>query len=384
MTGRAIFAIVLGAHAVIHLLGFLKAYGVARMPQLAIPISRGMGLLWLASFLLVFASAVSLVAAPRWFWILVLVGALVSQGAIVSSWRDARFGTVVNVAALILGLYAAVAWGPFGLRAEYEKSTSRHVAQLASTPIVSDAELAPLPGALQRYLRYVGVVGYPQVNGLRARFSGRIRSGPNAPWMPFTGEQHNFMSPPTRLFSMQATMHGLPVDALHTYDEQGARMRVKLLSLIPVVDLEGTAFTRTETVTVFNDMCVMAPATLVDPAIRWKEIDARSVEGTYTNGPNTIRAVLVFDDAGALVNFWSDDRPSLAPDGKTFVPQRWSTPIADYRMQGHVRLASRGQARYAAATGDYAYIEFDHLDVSYDVSPVRFLAPLLAAARKNE
>ena len=143
-------------------------------------------------------------------------------------------------------------------------------------------------------------------------------------------------------------------------------MRVKLLSLFPVVDAGGNDFTRTETVTLFNDMCIMAPATLVDPAIHWKELGARSVEGTYTNGPHTIRAVLLFDDAGALVNFWSDDRPSLAPDGLTFRSQRWSTPVGGYQRQGPFLLASRGEARYAAATGEYAYIQFDQLDVCYE------------------
>jgi hypothetical protein len=221
---------------------------------------------------------------------------------------------------------------------------------------------------VQRYLRYVGIVGHPHVRGFRVRFTGRIRSGPSAPWMAFTGEQHNFTDPPTRLFSMQATMRGLPVEGLHSYDERGARMRVKALSLFPLVDASGKDFTRTETVTLFNDMCILAPATLLDPAVRWKELDARSVEGTYTNGAHTIRAVLLFDEGGALVDFWSDDRPSLAPDGVTFVPQRWSTPVGDYRRQGPFMLASRGEGRYAAASGAYAYIQFDGLDVSYDLA----------------
>lgn len=365
---RAAFAVVLGLHAFIHVVGFLKAFGLVDAPKLSIPISRTMGLVWLAAATLLLGSAVALFAAPRWFWLLAVLGVVASQVAIVASWRDARFGTAPNVLALLAIVYGAAAWGPFGLRAEYEEAASRRIAGLTQGPRVTDADLAPLPAPVQRYLRYVGVVGHPRVRGFRVRFTGRIRSGPTAPWMAFTGEQHNFVDSPARLFSMQATMHGLPVEALHSYDERGARMRVKLLSLFPVVDAGGTEFTRTETVTLLNDMCIMAPATLVDPAIRWKQLDARSVEATYTNGPHTIRAVLVFDDAGALVNFWSDDRPALAADGITFVPQRWSTPVGDYRTNGPVRLASRGEGRYAPATGEYAYVQFDHLDVSYDLT----------------
>jgi hypothetical protein len=364
---RIAFGIVLAVHALIHLMGFAKAYELARLTQLALPISRTMGLLWLAAASLLVAATVALFAMPRWFWLLGALGMLASQTVILASWADARFGTIPNILTLIAVVYGAFAWGPFGLRAEYTGRTSLALAQLAETPPVTEAELSRLPEPLQRYLRYVGVVGQPHVRGFRARFTGRIRSAPDAPWMAFHGEQHSFVDPPTRLFFMEATMRGLPVDALHVYAEGDARMRVKVLSLVPVVDASGPAFTRAETVTLFNDMCIMAPAALVDASIRWNALDARSVEATYTQGPHSIRATLVFDDTGALVNFWSDDRPALAPDGVSFVPLRWSTPVGDYRAQGPFRLASRGEARYAAASGEYAYIQFDSLNVSYDL-----------------
>jgi hypothetical protein len=35
-----------------------------------------------------------------------------------------------------------------------------------------------------------------------------------------------------------------------------------------------------------------------------------------------------------------------------------------YRSQGDYRLASRGEARYAAPGGEYAYLEFDGIEVT--------------------
>lgn len=40
---------------------------------------------------------------------------------------------------------------------------------------------------------------------------------------------------------------------------------------------------KTETVTLFNDMCLMAPATLIDRRIQWQEIDRNSVKATFIN-----------------------------------------------------------------------------------------------------
>lgn len=360
---RLVLATVLLLHALLHGLGFAKGFGLAALPALTVPISRGRAVLWLTAGIVLLVATGLFVTRGRAFFAVAALGLVLSQVAIVLSWRDARVGTVANVVLLLCAVWGAFAFGPFGLRAEYEARARALVPTTPSTP-VAEAELAPLPEPVQRYLRFVGVVGRPHVRAFHATFRGRIRSGPDAPWIELRGEQTNAVEPTVRLFYLDATMKGLPVDGLHAYAPDGARMRVRLLSLLTVADGGGVDFSRTETVTVLNDLCVMAPGALVDRRIAWKTIDARTVEATFTQGPHTVRATLLFDDRGALVDFWSDDRPALAPDGRTFLPQRWSTPIGGYRLQGGLMLASRGEARYAAPGGEYTYIEFDDLTIT--------------------
>jgi hypothetical protein len=187
--------------------------------------------------------------------------------------------------------------------------------------------------------------------------------------MNFTAEQYSFVAPNTRLFKMNATMKGLPVDVFHSYVGSEARMRVKVLSVYPMVDASGVDFTTAETVTLFNDLCVMAPSALIGANVTWESLDEHTLLGTYTNERHTVHAKLFFDDSGALVNFTSDDRPELAQDGKTFVPRRWSTPLKAYRTYGEFKLASHGDARYAATTGEYTYGEFDIQEIEYNVVP---------------
>ena len=60
-------------------------------------------------------------------------------------------------------------------------------------------------------------------------------AGTTTAWMSFTGEQVNtYGAEPSRLFFMDATMFGLPVDVLHTYVGPSATMRVKACSLVPM------------------------------------------------------------------------------------------------------------------------------------------------------
>jgi hypothetical protein len=98
---RWIVAVLLALHGLIHLMGFAKASGYAKLPQLTQPISREMGLLWLAAGLLVVGGAVMIVARPRSFWIVGAVALVMSQAVILSAWRDAWAGTVVNVVLLL-------------------------------------------------------------------------------------------------------------------------------------------------------------------------------------------------------------------------------------------------------------------------------------------
>ena len=253
---------VLAGHGLIHLLGAAKGFGWADIPQLTQPISVLAGVLWLIAAALVLSTAALLaVGAPTWWWALALAAAVVSQVAIATSWSDARVGTIVNLVLVLAAGLAFATDGPASFHAEYRKQAARALTEVDPSPaIVHESDLADLPVPLAAYVRRSGAVGRPRVVSFHADFHGRIRSGPDAAWMPFTGQQVNTYGPhPQRIFLMDATRSGLPVTVLHEFAQTTATMRVKLLSLFTVVDASGPEMDRGETVTVFNDLVVMAP-----------------------------------------------------------------------------------------------------------------------------
>jgi hypothetical protein len=84
---------------------------------------------------------------------------------------------------------------------------------------------------------------------------------------------------------------------------------------------------------------------------------------TYTLGAHTVSAVAVVDEAGDLVDFVSDDRSATSPDGEQLIRQRWSTPIRSYQTIRGTRAMLRGEGRWHATAGEYAYMELDLLDL---------------------
>jgi hypothetical protein len=197
--------------------------------------------------------------------------------------------------------------------------------------------------------------------------------------MPFEAEQQSFADEPTRLFLMRARMFGVPVEAFHRAVGGRATMQVTIAGIVPIEDARGDEMDRAETVTLFNDMCLLAPGSLIDPRVTWQPIDATTARARFTYRGQTIAATLLFNGAGELVNFVSDDRARSEPEG-TFTARRFSTPVRDYRDFGTVRLMSFGEARWLLPDGEFTYGEFHLIEIAYNGSDDRDRARLLTAA----
>lgn len=357
-------ALLLAVHGAIHLFGFVKGFGLAPVAALTRPVSRGAGALWLLAAAAFVAAAALLYLAPgfaasgRW-WVAALPALLLSQALVAGAWADARFGTVANALVAVPLAVTLLQVAPWSLRAGFDRAVAARPPSAAAGPddAVTTADLERLPPPLRRYLERAGAVGRPHVRGFEARFTGRFRTGPDGPWLDVEAEQRTTLQPPARLFFMTAARGGLPFHAFHALTPDGATMRVRVAGLVDVVDARGPEMDRSEAVTFFNDLCVLAPGALVDAPVRWEALDARTVRGHFTLGRHEVSAVLTFDETGDLAGFISEDR-SMSADGKTFERHPWSTPLRDYAAFEGGRVARLGEASWRLPGGELTYAAF--------------------------
>jgi hypothetical protein len=254
-----------------------------------------------------------------------------------------------------------------GLRTRYDAAVRKENAATPETAgNVEQADIAHLPPLVQKYLKVTGALGKPKIRNFRVTWDGALRSDAQALWMSATMLQENFLINYSRDFYMTAFMKGLPVSVWHSYHDRAATMQVKIASLLPIVDLGGKELTTAETVTLFNDMCLLAPGALIDKNISWREIDAQQVEAIFTNGDYRIKAVLKFNDKGELVDFVSEDRYFLTPENK-LRRERWSTPVGDYKDFDGRHIVTRGEAVWHLKTGSYAYGKFVLKKIDYNL-----------------
>ena len=355
---RILFSIIIIVHGLIHFMGFAKAFNYGNITQLTKEISKPSGLLWLlTAFLFIAATILFLLKKDAWIFF-GLTAVIISQILIFTVWQDAKFGTIANVIILVV---AILSYGTYHFEKSYQNDVKENLQRtnILKTDLLTETDLLPLPESVQHYLRYAGVINKPKLKNARIVFEGQMREK-GKDFFPFTCEQYNFFDEPTRLFFMKATMKGFTVPGYHRYSNATALMDIRLFGLFPVVQKSGKDMDKAETVTLFNDMCLMAPATLVDKRITWQAIDSNSAKATFTNHGITISAILYFNEQDQLVNFISNDRDV------NHYP--FSTPVSNYKNINGINILTYGETVWHYPDGKFVYGKFNLKDVEYNVS----------------
>jgi hypothetical protein len=196
---------------------------------------------------------------------------------------------------------------------------------------VTDGDLAGMPEVVQRYLRFMGVVGRPRDWSFRARFAGKFRLRPRLGWMPAEAWQYNSSLEIARIFVMRLRFAGfVPMVGTDSYVQGHGRMLGKLLDRIVVADGQGDEFDTGEFTTYLNDAILLAPSMLLGPATSWQAVDTGSFDVSLFDAGRTVRARVFVDERGAPSDFSTTDRYADLPGG--LVRAEWRTPVRDWTV----------------------------------------------------
>ncbi|HEX3047884.1 MAG TPA: DUF6544 family protein [Bacillota bacterium] len=249
----------------------------------------------------------------------------------------------------------------------YKTEVQKRLTHIGKTtnPLLTENDIQHLPEPVQKYLHYVGAIGKERVNNIRTFFSGDFKIDPKRDWMKIKTEQYDFFTHPTRLFFIQGNMWMIPMKGYDFYSQGKGNMRITIASLITVADVKGPEADIAEMATLFNDMCLLAPATLIDNRIDWEPMDPLTVKGCFQDGAHKVSAILYFNEQGELINFVTEDR-YFAPIGQTPRKVKWSTPVRRYQEFGGVKVVSEADAIWHLTEGDLCYAKFKLQEIEYN------------------
>lgn len=258
---------------------------------------------------------------------------------------------------------------------ELERKMLREVAALDLPPLpddaspITEAEVAALPPAARRYLRFMGVVGSARVRAFAMRARGRFLF--DGAWVPCECAQYNRRAPIARVFHMTLRVKSVvPVYVRDLYLAGHGRMSGRVLDLVSMVDDAREEVSVGECVTYLNDAVLMAPSMLLSPEVAWSHVDDGAFDLALTDAGRTVRARVFVDAAGAVTDFSTTDRYYVAAGDKG-PPTRteWRTPVDAWQAREGPCLPQTARAVWMLPGGALPYVELEFELDGFDVDP---------------
>jgi len=224
-------------------------------------------------------------------------------------------------------------------------------------------DILHLPEPVQRWLAYSNVIGREKIYCARLKQKGEFRLAPDKNWMPFTAEEYYATAKPAFLWKTKMRMAPmLSIVGRDRYYQGHGHMLIKLLSLIPVANVEGTEIDQATLLRYLNET-MWFPGAAAKKFIQWDAIDDNSAKATMSFAGTSASAVFYFNDVGQLTNMTADRYRFV--DG-AFQLDAWSTPIAEYGEFQGVRVPTKGRGLWGLDDGDFEYIRLEISEIEYN------------------
>ncbi len=358
---RSFSAFIVLAHGLIHLLGFVKAYNLANVNQLAQPIEKSTGLFWLLAAILFMLTAGLLIAHKDAWWMVAIPALLLSQWLIGMHWQDAKFGTIANV---IIALGVLLGYADWNFKAMVNKELKEfQPTSLAAPKWVTPESVKPLPAIVQKWLYRSQAVGKEDVQVVRLMQKGEMKTQPDGRWIPFGAEQYNTLVNPGFIWQTRIQMMPLvSVVGRDKYIQGHGNMLIKALGLFPVADAKGPAIDQGSLLRNLAEICWF-PAAALREYIQWEPLDSLSAKATMTNGGISASGIFRFTPAGDMESFEAK-RYYDRKEGATL--EDWLVTMKGYKVFNGVRIGHQSEVTWKLKTGDYTWLKLEITEIHYN------------------
>lgn len=362
-----VFAIFILIHGLIHLLGFAKAFHLAEVKELDMPVTPLFGILWLTAFLLHGTTAGLILLKFNIWWVTGLLAVVLSLFLIFNSWQYAKFGSLPNIIILIISI---LGWADH----RFNKEVTYHAREMInkSVPrteqIVTDSMLNHLPLLLQNYLRMAGVVGQPVIQNVRIRQQCRMKMTPEQTnWS--TANALQYVSTDQSAFIWKVRMNMYPLVDITGRDmllNGKGSMQIKILSLLPVVDANGEQI---DEGSLQRYMCeaVWYPTAFLRPEFIWEAVDSLTISARYQLKDFGATATFFFEPNGRIKRMTA---LRYQGSGKEAIKREWVIDIEEYDTFNELLMPSKVSATWRGEGPDWRWLEMNIDQIEYNIGDI--------------
>ncbi len=357
------FFIIIIIHALIHLLGFLKAFNLAEINQLTQYISKPTGMFWLIALLLLLLSAILFIANDNLWWIPAIIGVILSQILIIVFWSDAKFGTIPNILIILVAIIAFADWS-------FSRNVEKEISEMLSNPtdkkeMLTEDKISEFPSIIQKWLKNSGAVGKEIIHTVRLKQTGQIKMKPGQKdWYQSEAEQYFVADNPAFIWKVKVDMMPLIFFTGRDMFKDGkGTMLIKILSLINVVNTSDNEKINQGSLQRYLGEIIWFPTAAVSPYIKWEEIDSLSAKATMNYKGTTGSATFTFNKNGDFVKFSAMRYMGTEENSQQ---KEWIITLNDYKTFNGIKIPVKGEATWKLDEGDFTWYKLEIYDVEYN------------------
>ncbi|MCC6753141.1 MAG: hypothetical protein IT266_04050 [Saprospiraceae bacterium] len=365
---RIALIVLMVVHGLIHLMGFVKAFGFAEIRALTQEISRPAGIAWLtcADLWLIFALS-HLIRIPGAGYI-GFVALILSQSLILLQWRVAGYGTLANVVLLMPVLLS------FG-RARFESRVDRETRWMFAEIQRDLSSFSPIPALdslpppVLRWLHASGVMERPLPQTVQMTQDLKLKMKPSQEsWYQANASQVTSLNPPGFHWTVEVALN--PFLGFFGRDQLvggEGEMLICANGLLKLVHARGPQIDEGSLQRFLGEM-VWLPSLAVNPRVKWEPIDELSAQATIQLGDHSASGTFFFDEQGDFVRFSAMRFLENEPGAKRYP---WILDAISYQRFEGIRIPSTVKATWKLENQDWNWLELELTEVKYDPSNFR-------------
>ena len=361
---KVVFAFVIGIHALVHVMGFLKGFGYTEIEVISSTVTKFQGVLWITtSLLFISGSILMLFNNLRWKWLL-LLAICCSQGLIIAFWSEARFGTLPNllIALVLFFGYAESIFRGRSLQLAKEILTSSETVPLTNS--IEDT-IASKPLIVQKWLRS-SMEDTDYINSVRLQQKGRMRTKPETRWMPFTAEQYVSVPDASFIWTTEVELFSeIELTGRDRLESGEGEMSIKLLGLIPIVEEKSNPKINSGSLMRYLAEICWYPTAALDKRIRWEPVGNTSAEASMKINDVSVSGTFYFTPEG---NFEAFESQRFYGGGNNSNLETWHIEALDYSTFHGVKIPNKAEITWKFLEGDFKWLELEVVDIDYNTT----------------
>ena len=357
------FIILIAIHGIIHLFGFFKAFRITEFNAISQPISKTFGLLWLLTFLLFAITVVLLISQSHYWWIIGILGAVLSQFLIINYWSDAKFGTIVNLVVLVT---AITGYANFGFHKTIDDETTKMFenAKNADVKTVTEEMISDLPTIVQKWLLNSGTIGKEPVYNVYLEQDLQMLMKPEQEaWSHAKAKQYFMIEPPAFNWSVNLKMNPvLEVVGRDKFENGKGEMIIKLFSLFSIANAKDNKKVNQATLQRYLAEIFWFPSAAISPYISWQELNDHAAEATMKINETEGSGVFYFDDYGNFKKFVA----MRYKDAKDSEPTEWTVSALKTEIWNGIKIPVELKAEWKLEHGHWTWLKLKITDIKYN------------------